>query len=136
MATAKIKYVGLKERETAFSVETSIVWTPDAVESVDLKHVALMLKHPDVFALVDAPVGLADAKSTEPPAPPVNAPTDKGKLVQWANTPDGEMVVLSDMSREELHALAKAHGVKVHHTSGASKVIEALQAAFAVKKPE
>lgn len=128
MATAKIKYVGLKERETAFSVETSIVWTPGAVESVDLKHVEAMLKHPDVFALADAPqaMGLADVqpvKADETPKTIGEVPAKTDRIPADALSPD-----LTAMSREELHALAKARGVKVHHTSGAAKVIEALQA--------
>lgn len=123
MATAKIKYVGLKERETAFSVETSIVWTPGAVESVDLKHVATMLKHPDVFALADEPasMGLADKA---PAKASVKTETTA------AAVDETEQPALDTMSREELHALAKARGIKVHHTSGAAKVIEALQDAF------
>jgi hypothetical protein len=34
---------------------------------------------------------------------------------------------LDDMSREELHALAKQRGVKVHHMAGAEKVRAALR---------
>lgn len=52
---------------------------------------------------------------------------------KWANTPDGEYVNLGDMSKEDLHAMAKKHGVQVHHKSGAAAVIEALQTAFAAE---
>lgn len=135
MATAKIKYIGLKERETAFSVETSIVWTPDTVESVDLKHVEAMLKHPDVFALADAPVGLADAKPVavlpdgtgNESAPPANKPSTQISI------PDGPLVEMSHLDKAGLQALAKAHGVTFHHSHGAPKLIELLQAAFPVK---
>jgi hypothetical protein len=34
---------------------------------------------------------------------------------------------LDELSREELHALAKERGVHVHHASGADKVREALR---------
>lgn len=51
----------------------------------------------------------------------------------WTNTPDGEYVNLGDMSKEQLQALAKKHGVEVHHKSGVDKLIEAIQAAFAAK---
>ncbi len=36
---------------------------------------------------------------------------------------------LEAMDREQLHALAKERGVKVHHMAGADKVREALRAA-------
>lgn len=35
---------------------------------------------------------------------------------------------LDDLDAEQLHALAKERGVKVHHASGADKVREALRA--------
>lgn len=124
----KIKYVGVKEDgETAFSRETGLTWMPGDVHEVADKAIAAkMITHPDVFAPADEPVGLANAK-------PAAAPTDETQPAQWANTPDGEAVLLSDMSKEDLHALAKKYEVKVHHSAGAAKVIEALQEAFAVK---
>ena len=51
----------------------------------------------------------------------------------WANTPYGKHVILGEMTKEELHALAKQYGVEVHHKAGVDKLIEALQSAFAVK---
>lgn len=55
------------------------------------------------------------------------------KNMAWTNTPDGEYVNLGDMSKEQLQALAKKHGVEVHHKSGVDKLIEAMQTAFAAK---
>lgn len=65
MTTAKIRYVGLKQEETAFKDLTGITWAKGAVEPVDIKHVVAMLKHPDVFELAEESIGgLADAKPT------------------------------------------------------------------------
>lgn len=51
----KMKYVGLKDSETAFKSETGLTWTPGCAHEVeDDTMVARMLQHPDVFALADA----------------------------------------------------------------------------------
>ena len=118
MATTKIRYVGQKEHETAFESVTGVAWSAGQVQDIDTKHIEAMLRHPDVFALADADVGLTDA----------------GTDTQWATAPDGTHLLLSDMTKEQLHACAKQYGVAVHHQSGAPKVIEALQSAFAVKE--
>ena len=111
----QIKYVGLKMTgEQAFIDDTKLEWFPGDSHEVSAAHAEKMLKHPDVFALADK-------------VPPV-AETVTARIEDTPTHPD-----LNSMSREDLHALAKARGVKVHHTSGAAKVIEALQDAFAVK---
>lgn len=51
--------------------------------------------------------------------------TKQAAPVQSQDPGDG----LDALSREELHALAKERGVKVHHAAGAAKVIEALREA-------
>lgn len=139
MSTAKIRYVGLKQEETAFKDVTGITWVPDAVESVDLKHVAAMLRHPDVFALAEESIGgLADAKPA-PSAPVTLTPaamqlSDKDAPIVQSNLSPSDVaalansVALDTLTREELHALAKARGVKVHHSSGAAAVTAALLA--------
>lgn len=128
----KIKYVGLKTAgEQAFMEQTGLTWMPGYSHDVSVDHAALMLKHPDVFALGDVPqsLGLGDAK---PAAVLTPAMIEASTFV--IEKPE---VPLEAMTREALHALAKARGVKVHHTSGAAKVIEALQAAPPVPvKPE
>lgn len=45
------------------------------------------------------------------------------------DVPVGSTVVqdLESMTKEELHAIAKERGVKVHHNAGAEKVREALR---------
>lgn len=134
MATTKIRYVGLKERETAFESITGVTWNAGEVQDIDTKHVEAMLKHPDVFALADADV------AADGPANSVGTTADNDKIAdpgtdtQWATAPDGEYLLLSDMSKEQLHECAKKYGVAVHPKCGAPKVIEALQAAFAVKE--
>lgn len=116
----KIKYVGLKEDgEAAFSNETQITWLPGSVQDVPLAIAQRMLKHPDVFAVDDEP--LMD-KQIVP--------------LQLIMLPDGVMHALDDKDKAELHAMAKAHGVDVHHNAGADKVITALVAAFPVNPTE
>lgn len=125
----QIKYVGLKTTgEQAFIDDTKLEWFPGDSHEVSAAHAEKMLKHPDVFALADTVPAAAET---------VTAKTDETRTFVRVDTPKGQIAVeLQTMSREDLHALAKERGVKVHHTSGAAKVIEALQDAFAVKKPE
>lgn len=50
----RIKYVGLKaDGERAFEANTGITWMPGSAHSVSVEHAALMLNHPDVWALDD-----------------------------------------------------------------------------------
>lgn len=128
----KLNYVGQKtDGETAFSEKTGITWMPGDSFEVSDAHAALMLNHPDVFALADAEVETAAGLADATPAAPVAA--DAGTDTQWATAPDGTHLLLSDMTKEQLHACAKQYGIEVHPKCGAAKVIEALQSAFAVK---
>ena len=65
--------------------------------------------------------------------PPVVDNDSAGVTLAWANTPDGKHVLLGEMTKEELQALAKQYGVEAHRKSGVDKLIEALQTAFAHK---
>lgn len=124
----QIKYVGLKtDGETAFSEKTKITWMPGDSFTVDAAHAEMMLSHPDVFAIDDkvtAPAGLEN----------VVVPTQTGDFVAPAaiQLPDGSQLIISGMDKEALHKLAKEMDVKIHHSAGAAKVIEALQDAFPV----
>lgn len=125
----KIKYVGLKTAgEQAFIEDTKLEWFPGDSHEVSAAHAEKMIKHPDVFALADEPVGLADAK----PAAVTPPPTDK-VVCTLIELPDGSPLDIAGMDKAALQALAKTHGVDVHHSAGAAKVAEALQAAFPVK---
>ena len=113
----KLKYVGLKERETAFQPETGVVWEPGSEH--DIKDEALcarMLKHPDVFAVADE-----DEK-----------PNDGGTTALFMQTADGPLD-LSKLDKDQLHALAKESGVQVHHKAKAETVAAKLAEAFPVK---
>ena len=134
----QIKYVGLKMTgEQAFIDDTKLEWFPGDSHEVSAAHAEKMLKHPDVFALADAPVGLADAKPVAVPPhgngndapPPANKP---GTTIHLPD-PDNSLLDLAGMDKAALQALAKAHSVTFHHSHGAPKLIELLQAAFPVK---
>lgn len=45
----KIRYVGLKDEERAFTEKTGIVWTPGLEAEIDVATASRMLQHPDVF---------------------------------------------------------------------------------------
>ena len=72
------------------------------------------------------------AKYTQAKPPAVDNDS-AGVTLAWANTPDGKHVLLGEMTKEELQALAKQYGVEVHRKSGVDKLIEAIQTAFAHK---
>ena len=119
----KINYVGSKtDGETAFSDKTEITWFPGDCHEVSADHAEKMLKHPDVFALADEPVGLADAK---PAAVLTPAMAEASTLAI-----EKPAVPLESMTREALQALAKERGVKFHPKHGAPKLIELLAAAL------
>lgn len=50
--------------------------------------------------------------------------TDELRALTITSNPDG----LDDLEAEQLHALAKERGVKVHHAAGADKIRAALRA--------
>jgi len=106
----KIKYVGLKDDgETAFSKDPGApaIWFKGDSFDVPEATAKRMLQHPDVFELDDG----SATKTEEPPKP---------------EEVDDEF---AGLSKEELHALAKERGVKVHHAAGVATVAEALRAA-------
>lgn len=152
--TTTIYYVGAKQDgETAFQPATGITWFPgDSHAIVDDKLAARMLQHPDVFAR--EPSGLAKPAPAAPVAAPAAAPATAGATASEADgtgaqadgagenapqfvmqTTDGPLV-LDPIAADELHAMAKANGVKVHHAAGHAKVAAALAAAFPVPTPQ
>ena len=133
----KLKYVGLKDEETAFSPETGITWTPGSSHEVPDNLAKRMLAHPDVFALDAAKPAPGKAATQAPPPPPPppasSAPAVnevKGEFVIGA--PDGPLV-LDGMDRDTLMALALESGLKPHPNTGAAKLMAALVEAFPVK---
>lgn len=116
----KIKYVGLKPEETAFSRDTGIVWLQGSSHEVPDGIAKRMLNHPDVFAADDGKA-VSKAAVTEP-----KPDEDETEVAGEAGTTnDG----LDAMDKAALHALAKERGVIVHHAAGADKVRQLLRAA-------
>lgn len=134
----KIAYVGVKlDGETAFIDKTGITWMPGDVFEVANDVATKMLQHPDVFAKVEEKPAKSAAKAdntnsvsnvTLTPGAKVEPSAVKPEYVLYLK--DGATKVLDGLEKDELQALAKELGVKVHHQAGAAKVIEALQAAF------
>lgn len=129
----KIKYVGVKQDgETAFKSETGITWLPGSSEDVPVALAVKMLKHPDVFAE-------DTAEAAAPAAPVTLQPLGKTVISLQSTLAPGAVAgeaapstdPLDAMTREELHALAKERGIKVHHSSGAAAVKAAILAADA-----
>lgn len=138
----KFKYVGKKERETAFSEATGIVWEPGAEHEVaDAALCKRMLSHPDVFEAV-ALVVQAEPVKPEPDQPDQpDAPAEQGlsdatkadKPTSYRmQTAEGELL-LDALDAETLHKLAKDSGIKVHPNAGAKTVAAKLAEAFPVK---
>lgn len=114
----KLKYVGLKDSETAFSDVTGIIWGQGSEHDVSDEIAEKMLKHPDVFAVAEAATA---EKAQEPVA--VN--------VEQTPTMTREALALIDLENTSVEALrdyAKKAGLKVHHNAGEAKVREALTA--------
>lgn len=137
----KIKYVGKKEVETAFSNETGIIWTPGSEHDInDVAMCKRMLNHPDVFehveeeqkpaASTEGGKGLSDAPvKTEAPATETK-PTEGPAKLQM-QTAAGALD-LSLLDKDQLHALAKEQGLSVHHNAKAETVAAKLAEAFPV----
>jgi len=132
----KIKYVGLKDYEDAFKSETGVVWGPGIEHDIENPTLAArMLKHPDVFALVEsAPVKepkQPEPQAVEAPQADDSIPTAEEKPVTGhiIETPDGKQHVLDGMERDELRALAKTYNIPTGN-SGADKIRERLTEAF------
>ena len=95
----RIKYAGCKaDGERAFADKTGITWMPGSAHSVSVEHAALMLNHPDVWALDD-----------EQPEKPGQTLADAPTLVAPAGND------LAGKTDDWLHVFAKANGLKVHH---------------------
>ena len=117
----QIKYVGLKEEETAFSPETGITWYPGSSHPVPDHLAKRMLQHPDVFEKdtgeeVQKPVVTLTPPSLENQNPPGGNPPE---FVM--RTPDGPLV-LDAMERDDLVELAKSVNVAHHVNLGAPKL--------------
>lgn len=145
----KIKYVGLKSFEDAFSGETGKTWGPGVEHDIaDAGLCARMLKHPDVFALVDGAavkepevLTLTDTVTVQPiPVQPdheqVATPEgDKGPeepagkhIMQTSSGP----LALDGLDKDTLKALAKELDITVGN-SGEEKIRQKLAEAFPVK---
>lgn len=129
----KMKYVGLKDFEDAFSSETGVTWGPGVEHEIsDPAMVARMLKHPDVWAV-------SETKAKKAPAPePVKTdkPDDNGdsgstQAKFLMQTEEGALV-LDDLDKDTLRKLAKEAGLKIHHTKPEEFFREALANAASV----
>jgi hypothetical protein len=155
-----IKYVGLKESETAFSAETGITWEQGSQHEIaSLALCTRMLNHPDVFEQVEVapepippiPVssGLSDA-ITLPPAVVTLPPEDDGQQLQTQEQqlPEDDKPAalvmmtkagpldLSGMDKADLHRLAKDEGMDIHPNAKAETVARRLVEMFPVPTPE
>jgi hypothetical protein len=143
----KFKYVGKKERETAFSEATGIVWEPGSEHDIADKAVAKrMLAHPDVFE----PVALADAApaaegdglsavATTTATKPADAPPQEPQAPAEADKPAALVMMtkagpldLSTLDKAQLHQLAKDEGVDIHPNAKAETVAKRLAEMFPV----
>jgi hypothetical protein len=130
----KIKYVGLKPFEDAFSNETGVTWGPGVEHDIpDDELCARMLKHPDVFAFagdsVKEPETAIDVPEFEQVATPEG---DKGPQgPQFSMQTPGGVLVLDGLDKATLKELAKEAGLSVGN-SGAEKIRAALVEAFPV----
>ena len=143
----KIKYVGLKDFEDAFSGETGKTWGPGVEHDIeDLALCKRMLNHPDVFAMADgAPV----KEPATPPAAPSGAEGQPGEKApqtddngnvpgaddapraKWImRTDNGKPLVLDTLDRDTLHKLAEEAGLQVRANARAETVAERLAEAF------
>lgn len=114
----KVKYVGLKDKETDCVAGTGITWTGKGdVQEVPDKAWDIMARHPDVWELVaeeapaEAAMGLADAKPVEP------APA--------AADPD-----LFSMNTAALREFAQDRGFDVDMTLKGQALRQAIEAAM------
>lgn len=145
----KIKYVGLKERETAFQHESGFEWGPGVVHDIkDADLAARMLKHPDVFDFADAAVkepvapSLSDAvvvtpvEDTAPEATTKEATTevteDAPQKPQYVMQTEEGPLVLDFLDKDTLKKLAKESDISVGN-SGADTIRQKLADAFPVK---
>lgn len=128
----KLKYVGLKNEETAFSPETGITWTPGSSHDVADLIAKRMLAHPDVFALDESKGKAAPAAAPAPADPPAGTDGESAEPEFVIATSEGPLT-LDGMDRDTLVALAKEAGLKHHHNAGIDKLRALLMAAFPLK---
>lgn len=131
----KIQYIGKKPQRIDTVAGTGIVWAGNGdVQLVPSDAAKRMLQHPDIWAIAEDQEPSNEPAGEPTPTPSAEAePAESGPQVAAISLPDGTIQALDGMSKEALHDLAKALGVRVHHLSGADKVTEALVAAFPVK---
>lgn len=152
----KFKYVGKKERETAFSEVTGIVWEPGAEH--EIKDPALskrMLSHPDVFEPVELatapaapaaegaglsdvviPAGTESAAITNAPQPQEpQDQTEAEKPAELVMMTEAGPLNLSVLDKAQLHQLAKELGVDIHPNAKAETVAKRLAEMFPVPAP-
>ena len=144
----KIKYIGVKVNGcTAFQRESGIKWMQGDEHEIRDELAKRMLRHPDIFAVAQEQEAKKPAITLQPQTPiePVTVTGDTlapgaeiKPLGQGEGAPKFLMaaaegaIVLDDLDKAALHALAKESGVKVHHAAGADTVRRALIEAFPV----
>ncbi|MBQ0917449.1 hypothetical protein KBW71_03270 [Hydrogenophaga aromaticivorans] len=151
----KIKYVGLKGFEDAFKGESGKTWGPGVEHDIeDAGLCARMLKHPDVFALVDGvpvkepesltltdvvvvdtDVGTVGEQIPDEPGneqvstqEPVSVEPAGKHVMQTSSGP----LALDGLDKDTLKALAKELDIAVGN-SGEEKIRQKLAEAFPVK---
>lgn len=142
----KIKYVGLKGFEDAFKGETGKTWGPGVEHDIEDAVAARMIKHPDVFALVDGvPVKEPEALTVQPADEPIPVDPDHEQVAapegdKGPEEPAGKHVMqtssgplaLDGLDKDTLKALAKELDIAVGN-SGEEKIRQKLAEAFPVK---
>lgn len=110
MSTIKVRYIGVKPRQTDCLAGTGTVWNgPGDVQTVPLKAWEKFSKHPTVYELVeeDAP-----------------AATASGATLADADAPPD----LKALDRDALFSMAHKRGLNPHHKLGRDKLLEMLGA--------
>lgn len=148
----KIKYVGLKQFEDAFKGDTGVTWGPGVEHDIeDAGLCARMLKHPDVFALVDGAavkepeaLTVADAVTVIPvddkQDDDQDDASDTGHVPNAEEQPKAQHIMqtssgplaLDGLDKDTLKALAKELDIAVGN-SGEEKIRQKLAEAFPVK---
>lgn len=122
----KMKYVGLKDFEDAFSSETGVTWGPGVEHEIsDPAMVARMLRHPDVWAVAESKAKKASAPAPVPTADTAGEGDGEGDGDQSGEEPVGATYLmqtaegplsLDGLDKATLRELAKEAGLKIHHT--------------------
>ncbi len=130
----KIKYVGLKDFEDAFSTFTGVTWGPGVEHDIkDPDVCSKMLRHPDVFAVSDDPVKKPEQPAdTAPAVDGLPADEDKPQKPQYVMQTEEGALVLDFLDKDTLKQLAKEADISVGN-SGEDKIRQKLAEAFPVK---